>query len=112
VSLEDILEDRWNIRIDRNMGTPKEAAMDLSKLTTEELQEELNRRRNEALILALRKRRRVGEVLCQACNDIPDFKALLVPNPKGELHTAIYGNSEDYEITLSCYYNPLKEDDQ
>jgi hypothetical protein len=86
--------------------------MDLAKLTTEELEDELRRRRNEALVSALRQRRRVGEVLCQACNNIPDFKALLVPNPRGELYTAIYGNSEDYEITLTSFYNPLKEDDQ
>jgi len=112
VSLEDILEDRWDTRINRNMGTPKETPMDLTKLTTEELQAELSRRASQERRNAITRRERIGQVLAQACNDIPDFKRLLIPNEKGELYQAIFGDSSNYEITLTSYYNPLKEDDQ
>lgn len=81
--------------------------MDLGRIPTEELQGELNRRASQARCQERERRRHIGEVLAEACNEIQDFKKLLVPNTKGELYQAIFGNSEDYEIKLTAYHNPL-----
>lgn len=83
---------------------------DLEHIPNEELQAELNRRKSMAMHKELKKRDRIGLVLTKVCNEIPEFRELLVPNPKSELYQAIFGDSMDYEITLTCFHNPLNKD--
>lgn len=84
--------------------------MDLSKLPTDALEAELRRRRDQARIDAIAKRGRIGSAIAEACRLVPDFRELLIPNIKGELHDAVFKNPEDYEIALTSYYNPLQEE--
>lgn len=84
---------------------------DLEHIPDEELQGELNRRKAQARCKEIQKREDIGAVLRRACAEIEGFRSLLIPNIKSELHTAVYEGSLDYEVTLTCFHNPLNEDE-